>query len=322
MSCWSATPSSTNTSMSSALGKSVQGKHRRHAVRGHARQFAGGVIAAANHVASFCKSVEIVTTLGGDDYPQRSSSAAPAAERQAARRSASPAGRPRASCATSSSATCTSCSRSTPWTTRRCAEASRARDRPDHWSRRMRRAPIVVHRHRFRPRHDRAEHDRHADRQVQLPCRQRPEQQRQSRLQSDHANIRTPTTSASTRRKRASRPPTSSATSPSSSSETLHAQDRLRQHHRHPRLVRLLPLRCGRRRASRAFPPSPRPSSTRSARAMPSSPSPRRWSRPAGDILDVGFVGNAAGAIKVGIVGHRNSVEKVPLMKFMTALLK
>ncbi|MBR0711235.1 PfkB family carbohydrate kinase [Bradyrhizobium liaoningense] len=33
-------------------------------------QFAGGVIAAANHVASFCKSVEIVTTLGGDDYPE------------------------------------------------------------------------------------------------------------------------------------------------------------------------------------------------------------------------------------------------------------
>ena len=28
------------------------------------------MIAAANHVASFCKSVEIVTTLGGDDYPE------------------------------------------------------------------------------------------------------------------------------------------------------------------------------------------------------------------------------------------------------------
>ena len=33
-------------------------------------QFAGGVLAAANHVASFCKSVEIVTVLGGDDYPR------------------------------------------------------------------------------------------------------------------------------------------------------------------------------------------------------------------------------------------------------------
>lgn len=41
-----------------------------------------------------------------------------------------------------------------------------------------------------------------------------------------------------------------------------------------------------------------------------------------GDIRDVAFIGNAAGAIKVGIVGHRNSVEKVPLVKFITALLK
>jgi rfaE bifunctional protein nucleotidyltransferase chain/domain len=41
-----------------------------------------------------------------------------------------------------------------------------------------------------------------------------------------------------------------------------------------------------------------------------------------GRILDVGFVGNAAGAMKVGIVGHRKSVEKVPLMKFVTTLLK
>jgi rfaE bifunctional protein nucleotidyltransferase chain/domain len=41
-----------------------------------------------------------------------------------------------------------------------------------------------------------------------------------------------------------------------------------------------------------------------------------------GNIEDVAFIGNAAGAIKVGIVGHRNSVEKVPLVKFVTALLK
>jgi len=34
------------------------------------------------------------------------------------------------------------------------------------------------------------------------------------------------------------------------------------------------------------------------------------------------FVGNAAGAIKVGILGHRRSVEKVPLLKFLTTLLK
>jgi rfaE bifunctional protein nucleotidyltransferase chain/domain len=41
-----------------------------------------------------------------------------------------------------------------------------------------------------------------------------------------------------------------------------------------------------------------------------------------GRMSDVGFVGNAAGAIKVGIVGHRQSVEKIPLMKFVSTLLK
>ena len=36
----------------------------------------------------------------------------------------------------------------------------------------------------------------------------------------------------------------------------------------------------------------------------------------------VGLIGNAAGALKVGIVGHRSSVEKPSLIKFITALLK
>ena len=36
----------------------------------------------------------------------------------------------------------------------------------------------------------------------------------------------------------------------------------------------------------------------------------------------VGFVGNAIGAIKVGIVGHRRSVEKIELLKYMGRLLK
>ncbi len=36
----------------------------------------------------------------------------------------------------------------------------------------------------------------------------------------------------------------------------------------------------------------------------------------------IGFVGNAVGAMKVGIVGHRSSIEKVPLIKFLTAILK
>lgn len=34
------------------------------------------------------------------------------------------------------------------------------------------------------------------------------------------------------------------------------------------------------------------------------------------------FIGNAAGAIKVGIVGHRLRVEKIPLIKYITTLLK
>lgn len=40
------------------------------------------------------------------------------------------------------------------------------------------------------------------------------------------------------------------------------------------------------------------------------------------DIELLGFVGNAVGALKVGIVGHRQSVEKVPLLKYVTAMLK
>ncbi len=35
-----------------------------------------------------------------------------------------------------------------------------------------------------------------------------------------------------------------------------------------------------------------------------------------------GFLGNAAGAMKVGIVGHRSSIDKVGYLKFLTALLK
>jgi len=41
-----------------------------------------------------------------------------------------------------------------------------------------------------------------------------------------------------------------------------------------------------------------------------------------GDISRVAFIGNAAGAIKVGILGHRRAVERVPLMKYLTTLLK
>ncbi len=41
-----------------------------------------------------------------------------------------------------------------------------------------------------------------------------------------------------------------------------------------------------------------------------------------GRMEHVGFIGNAAGAMKVGIVGHRTSVEKAPLVKYLSALLK
>jgi rfaE bifunctional protein nucleotidyltransferase chain/domain len=41
-----------------------------------------------------------------------------------------------------------------------------------------------------------------------------------------------------------------------------------------------------------------------------------------GEIELVGFIGNIAGAVKVGIVGHRNFVEKSVLQKYATTLLK
>jgi sugar/nucleoside kinase (ribokinase family) len=41
-----------------------------------------------------------------------------------------------------------------------------------------------------------------------------------------------------------------------------------------------------------------------------------------GRISDIGFVGNVVGALKVGIVGHRKSVERSALIKAVTALLK
>jgi len=41
-----------------------------------------------------------------------------------------------------------------------------------------------------------------------------------------------------------------------------------------------------------------------------------------GDLNQVAFIGNATGAIEVGIVGNRSSVEKESLMKYITTLLK
>ena len=39
-------------------------------------------------------------------------------------------------------------------------------------------------------------------------------------------------------------------------------------------------------------------------------------------MADLGFLGNAAGAMKVGIVGHRSSIQKPAFVKFLTAMLK
>ena len=94
----------------------------------------------------------------------------------------------------------------------------------------------------------------------------------------------------------------------------------MRQHHRHPWLVRLLPI-LGETGVTRV------PAFTKTVvdtvgagDAFLTITAPLVAA--GGDIEDVAFIGNAAGAIKVGIVGHRNSVEKAPLIKFITALLK
>lgn len=41
-----------------------------------------------------------------------------------------------------------------------------------------------------------------------------------------------------------------------------------------------------------------------------------------GSINDIAFIGNAVGAIKVGTIGHRGSIDKVPLIRYITTLLK
>jgi rfaE bifunctional protein kinase chain/domain/rfaE bifunctional protein nucleotidyltransferase chain/domain len=40
------------------------------------------------------------------------------------------------------------------------------------------------------------------------------------------------------------------------------------------------------------------------------------------DMEMIGFIGNAVGAIKVGIVGHRQSVDRIQLLKYLNTLLK
>ena len=144
-----------------------------------------------------------------------------------------------------------------------------------------------------------------------VPRRQCADQQRQSRLQPrQQVSARRLCLHRRARGAARDRRP-SSATWPTTSPRTCAAHGRLRQDHHHPRQARLRHLRATAARA-RTSRPSPRRSSTRSAPAMRSSPSPRRWSRAGGSMNQVGFIGNVVGALKVEIVGHRNSVEKVP----------
>ncbi|MCA3265815.1 MAG: cytidyltransferase, partial [Azospirillum sp.] len=41
-----------------------------------------------------------------------------------------------------------------------------------------------------------------------------------------------------------------------------------------------------------------------------------------GAMEDIAFVGNAAGALKVNIVGHRKSIQKPDLVKYCQTILK
>lgn len=41
-----------------------------------------------------------------------------------------------------------------------------------------------------------------------------------------------------------------------------------------------------------------------------------------GSIDDIAFIGNAVGAIKVGMIGHRGSIDKISLIRYITTLLK
>ena len=74
--------------------------------------FAGGVFAAANHVASFCKQVDIITCLGDSDSYEDVIRAEPQAECRPEDLHARRAPRPRSNAASSIPRTCASCSRS------------------------------------------------------------------------------------------------------------------------------------------------------------------------------------------------------------------
>jgi sugar/nucleoside kinase (ribokinase family) len=39
-------------------------------------------------------------------------------------------------------------------------------------------------------------------------------------------------------------------------------------------------------------------------------------------LIDIGFIGNASGALKVNILGHSSSIKKTQLLKFIEAVIK
>ena len=75
--------------------------------------FAGGVFAAANHVASFCKQVDIITCLGDFETPRRSDPPKSRNRMSACALSRAPARRPHSNAVSSTPRICASCSRST-----------------------------------------------------------------------------------------------------------------------------------------------------------------------------------------------------------------
>ena len=38
--------------------------------------------------------------------------------------------------------------------------------------------------------------------------------------------------------------------------------------------------------------------------------------------IDIGFIGNVSGALKVNILGHSSSIKKTQLLKFIEAVIK
>ena len=93
------------------MAQDSQGEHDRDPLQDR-ELFAGGVFAAANHVASFCKQVDIITCLGDVDSHEDliRQSLQPNVRLRVVH--SAPARRRRSSGASSTPPTCASCSKS------------------------------------------------------------------------------------------------------------------------------------------------------------------------------------------------------------------